>query len=132
VKELVDLTRWTRTKARCIYVVVSKEDKFYTVTIDFFFAAIIVLFVQYTAVFLFIKFSPRRSAEHSLGFYALAALVGTVGFSLIFSLYKWYFGFTFVSPDYEFARNCLGLITFLMIGKIYGLMPLEFMIRNLQ
>ncbi len=66
-------------------------------TIDFFFAAVIVLFVQYTAVFLFIKFSPRRPAEQSLGFYALAALVGTVGFSLIFSLYKWYFGFTFVS-----------------------------------
>ena len=128
----MDLARRIRTKARCIYVVVPKGEKFYTVTIDFFFAAIIVLFVQYTAVFLFIKLSPRRSAEHSLGFYALAALVGTVGFSLIFGLYKWYFGFTFVSLDYELARNCLGLITFLMIGKIYGLMPLEFMIRNLQ
>ena len=101
-------------------------------TIDFFFAAIIVLFVQYAAVFVFIKFGSRWNPAHPLGFYALAALVGTVGFSLIFGLFKWYFGFTFVSLDYEFARNCLGLITFLMIGKVYGMMPMEFMIRHLE
>ena len=100
--------------------------------INFFFAAVIVLFVQYAAVFAFIKLGPRLSPVHPLSFYTLAALVGTVGFSLIFGLFKWYFGLTFVSLDYEFARNCLGLITFLMIGKIYGLMPMEFMIRNLE
>lgn len=121
-----------RTNQFPIYVVVLTEEKFYPVTIDFFFAAIIVLFVQYAAVFLFIKFGSRWTPEHPLSFYALAALVGTIGFSLIFSLFKWYFGFTFISLDYEFARNCLGLITFLMIGKVYGIMPMEFMIRHLE
>lgn len=121
-----------RTKRFPIYVVVLPEEKFYLVTIDFFFAAIIVLFVQYAAVFLFIKLGSRWTPEHPLSFYVLAALVGTIGFSLIFSLFKWYFGFTFVSLDYEFARNCLGLITFLMIGKVYGIMPMEFMIRHLE
>lgn len=101
-------------------------------TLDFFLAAIIVLFVQYAAVFIFIKLGSRWTPVHPLSFYVLAALVGTIGFSLIFSLFKWYFNFTFVSLDYELARNCLGLITFLMIGKVYGIMPMEFMIRHLK
>ena len=101
-------------------------------TIDFFLVAIIVLFVQYAAVFIFIKIGDQWIPRHPFGFYALAALVGTLGFSLIFSLFKWYFGFTFVSFDYEIARNLLGLLTFLMMSKIYGLMPMEFMIRHLQ
>ncbi|MGB3586394.1 MAG: hypothetical protein WBA23_07645 [Tunicatimonas sp.] len=100
-------------------------------TIDFFLVAIIILFVQYTGVYLFIRLGSRWAQQHSVLFYTSAALVGTLGFSLIFSLYKWHFGFTFVSVDYEFARNCLGLLTFLMIGKIYGLMPVEFLVRHL-
>ena len=100
-------------------------------TIDFFLAAILVLFIQYAIVYLFIRMGSRWSHSRSVGFYATAALVGTVGFSLIFALFKWYFGFTFVSADFEFARNCLGLLTFMMISKIYGLMPVEFMVRHL-
>lgn len=101
-------------------------------TIDFFLVAIVILFVQYAAVYLFIRFGSRWSQRPSVVFYAIAALVGTVGFSLIFALFKWHFGFTFVSSDFEFARNCLGLLTFIMISKIYGLMPVEFMVRHLS
>ncbi|MEM8966279.1 MAG: hypothetical protein AAGE93_07665 [Bacteroidota bacterium] len=100
-------------------------------TIDFFLVAIIILFVQYTGVYLFIRFGSQWAQQRSVPFYATAALVGTLGFSLIFSLFKWHFGFTFVSADYELARNALGLLTFLMISKIYGLMPVEFMVRHL-
>ena len=101
-------------------------------TIDFFLAAILVLFIQYAVVYLFIRMGSRWSQSRSVIFYATAALVGTVGFSLIFALFKWHFGYTFVSADFEFARNCLGLLTFMMIGKIYGLMPVEFMVRHLR
>lgn len=101
-------------------------------SLDFFIAAIIVLFFQYLVVFLFIRFGSRLAPRTQLGFYTSAALVGTIGFSLIFSLLKWYFGYTFVSFNYEFARNCLGLAMFLMISKIYGLMPVEFMVRHLN
>ncbi|MEM6844494.1 MAG: hypothetical protein AAF944_23390 [Bacteroidota bacterium] len=100
-------------------------------TIDFFLVAIIILFVQYTGVYLFVRFGSQWSQKRSVFFYIVATLVGTLGFSLIFSMYKWYFGFTFVSTDYELYRNCIGLLSFLMIGKIYGLMPLEFLIRHL-
>ncbi len=102
------------------------------VSLDFFIAAIIVLFLQYLVVFLFIKLGSRWSPRHPMSYYAGAALVGTVGFSLIFSILKWYFGYTFVSFNFEFARNCLGLAMFLMIGKIYGLMPVEFMVKHLE
>lgn len=99
---------------------------------DFFIIAIIVLFFQYLAVYLFIRLGGRWHPSNPFSFYATAALVGTIGFSLIFGLFKWYFGYTFVSLDFEFARNCIGLVMFLMIGKIYGLMPMEFMVRHLQ
>lgn len=102
------------------------------VPLDFFIAAIIVLFLQYLVVFLFIKFGSRWSPHNPLSFYAGAALVGTIGFSLIFSILKWHFGYTFMSFNYEFARNCLGLAMFLMISKIYGLMPVEFMVNHLE
>ncbi|MDF9795810.1 putative membrane protein [Catalinimonas alkaloidigena] len=100
--------------------------------LDFFILAILVLFFQYLAVYLFIRLGGRWQPKHPLSFYVLAALVGTIGFSLIFSLFKWYFNYTFVSLNFEFARNCMGFAMFLMIGKIYGLMPMEFMVRHLQ
>ncbi len=102
------------------------------VSLDFFIAAIIVLFLQYLVVFLFIKFGSKWNPRHPLSYYIGAALVGTIGFSLIFSILKWYFGYTFVSFNFEFARNCLGMALFLMIGKIYGLMPVEFMVKHLE
>jgi uncharacterized protein YacL len=100
--------------------------------LDFFIIAIIVLFFQYLAVYLFIRLGGHWQPRNPFSFYATAALVGTIGFSLIFGLFKWYFGYTFVSLDFEFARNCIGLVMFMMIGKIYGLMPMEFMVRHLQ
>lgn len=100
--------------------------------LDFFILAILVLFVQYLAVYLFIRLGGRWQPKHPLSFYALAALVGTIGFSLIFGIFKWYFDYTFVSSNFEFARNCMGFAMFLMIGKIYGLMPMEFMVRHLD
>ena len=100
--------------------------------LDFFIVAIGVLLFQYLAVYMFIRFGGSWQPRNPLSFYATAALVGSIGFSTIFCLFKWYFGYTFVSTNYEFARNCLGLVIFLMIGKIYGLMPMEFMVRHLQ
>lgn len=102
------------------------------VSLDFFIAAIIVLFLQYLVVFLFIKFGSRWTPRNPISYYTGAAVVGTIGFSLIFGILKWYFGYTFVSFNFEFARNCLGLAMFLMIGKIYGLMPVEFMVKHLE
>jgi hypothetical protein len=114
-------------------LIVSSSQNSYTVTdLDFFIAAIVVLFLQYFIVYLFIKIGSRWHPKHQFSFYATAALVGTIGFSLIFSLFKWYFGYTFVSAEFEFARNCLGFAMFLMIGKIYGLMPMEFMVRHME
>ncbi|WKN31759.1 hypothetical protein PZB74_00105 [Porifericola rhodea] len=100
--------------------------------LDFFILAIFVLFFQYLAVYLFIRLGGKWQPKNPLTFYALAALVGTIGFSLIFSIFKWYFNYTFVSINFEFARNCMGFAMFLMIGKIYGLMPMEFMVRHLE
>jgi len=100
--------------------------------LDFFILAIFVLFFQYLAVYLFIRLGGKWQPKNPFTFYALAALVGTIGFSLIFSIFKWYFNYTFVSINFEFARNCMGFAMFLMIGKIYGLMPMEFMVRHLE
>lgn len=101
-------------------------------TIDIFIISIIILFVQYFVVLGFIKLVSGWHPPNLLGFYLLATGVGTIGFTLLFFLIKFHFHYTFISAEYEWARNCMGLIFFLLMCKIYGLMPMEFMIKHLE
>ena len=101
-------------------------------TVDIFIISIIILFVQYFIVLGFIKLVSGWQPANPLGFYLLATAVSTIGFSLLFFLIKFHFHYTFISAEYEWARNCMGLIFFLLICKVYGLMPMEFMIKHLD
>ncbi len=101
-------------------------------SVDIFFVSIAVLFFQYIAVLIFITLAPRWPSNRPLGFYIMASIIGTIGFTSLVFLIKFYFNYTFISIDFKMARNCMGLIFFLLICKIYGLMPLEFMIKHLD
>jgi len=100
--------------------------------VDIFFISIVILFVQYFFVLGFIKLVSGWHPPNLFGFYLLATLVSTLGFTLLIFFIKFHFHYTFISTDFEWARNCLGLICFLLICKVYGMMPMEFMIRHLD